>query len=96
VYDGPRLDPGFRADLIVDRLVLVELKSIEAVAAVHREQLLTYLRLARLRLGLLINFNVTLIRDGITRIVNGLDGSDPTPDRASARDLTPCPPPARP
>lgn len=72
VYEDVKLDLGFRADLIVDRMVLVELESIEQVAPVHRMQLLTYLRLTGLRLGLLLNFNVALIKDGITRVVNGL------------------------
>jgi GxxExxY protein len=67
-----RLHLGFRADLIVEDKVIVEVKSIEALAPVHKKQLLTYLRLADKRLGLLINFNVALIKDGITRIVNGL------------------------
>ncbi len=63
----------FRADLIVEDKVIVEIKSVEALAPVHRKQLLTYLRLADKRLGLLINFHVPLIKDGITRIVNGLE-----------------------
>jgi len=58
--------------LIVEEKVIVEIKSIDALAPVHKKQLLTYLRLANKRLGLLINFNVELIRDGIKRIVNGL------------------------
>jgi GxxExxY protein len=66
------MDEGFRADLIVDDRVIVEIKSIEALAPVHRKQLLTYLRLADKRLGLLINFNSALIKDGITRIANGI------------------------
>ncbi len=72
VYQGTRIEAGFRADLIVDDLVIVEVKSVETLAPVHKKQLLTYLRLANKRLGLLINFNVVLIKDGITRIVNGL------------------------
>ena len=72
VYDGIKIEAGFRADLIVEDKVIVEIKSIEAVAVVHKKQLLTYLRLADKRLGLLINFNVALIRDGITRIANGM------------------------
>ena len=72
VYEGARIDTGFRADLIVEDLVIVELKSIEAFAPIHKKQLLTYLRLAGKRLGLLINFNVFLIKDGITRIANGM------------------------
>ena len=66
------MDVGFRADLIVEGKVIVEIKSIDAIAPVHRKQLLTYLRLTDKRLGLLINFNVELIKDGITRVVNNL------------------------
>jgi GxxExxY protein len=73
VYDGVLLDEGFRADIIVEGLVILELKSIETVAKVHKKQVLTYLRLADKRLGLLINFNVDLIKDGISRVVNGLE-----------------------
>jgi GxxExxY protein len=72
VSDGIRLDAGFRADMIVENRVIVEIKSIEALAPVHRMQLLAYLRLADKRLGLLLNFNVALIRDGIWRVVNGM------------------------
>jgi GxxExxY protein len=72
IYDEIRLDVGFRADLIVNGLVIVELKSVEAVAPVHKKQLLTHLRLADKRLGLLINFNVELIKNGISRVANGL------------------------
>ena len=72
VYENVRLEEGFRADLVVSDLVIVELKSVEAVAPVHKKQLLTYLRLAGKRLGLLINFGAAKIKDGINRIVNGL------------------------
>ena len=72
VYDNIRFDEGFRADLIVEDKVIVELKSVENVVPVHKKQLLTYLRLADKRLGLLINFGSELIRDGISRVVNGL------------------------
>jgi GxxExxY protein len=65
-------DEGFRADLLVQEKVIVELKSVEKVAPVHKKQLLTYLRLADKRLGLLINFGEALIKDGVTRIVNRL------------------------
>ncbi|MBE9209002.1 GxxExxY protein [Nostoc sp. LEGE 06077] len=71
-YEGVCLDEGFRADLIVEDRVIVELKSVEVVHPVHKKQLLTYLRLADKRVGLLINFNVTLIKDGISRVVNNL------------------------
>ena len=72
VYEGMRIETGFRADLIVDDRVIVEIKSVEAVAPVHKKQVLTHLRLADKRLGLLINFNVVLIKEGITRIANGI------------------------
>ena len=72
VYEGERVDLGFRADLVVEKKVIVEIKSVEAVNPVHHKQLLTYLRLADKRLELLINFNVALIKQGIKRIVNRL------------------------
>ena len=72
VYQGTRIEVGFRADLIVEDSVIVEIKSVEAIAPVHKKQLLTHLRLADKRLGLLINFNVALIKEGITRIANGM------------------------
>ena len=67
-----KMDIGFRADLIVENKVVIELKSVELIAPVHPKQLLTYLRISGLKLGLLINFNEKLIKDGITRIVNNL------------------------
>ena len=72
-YRNVIIDEGFRADLSVEARVIVEVKSVERTAPVHRKQLLTYLRLSYLRLGLLINFNVELIKNGIKRVVNGLD-----------------------
>ena len=71
-YEKVKLDVGFRLDLLLDERVIIEVKSIEALASIHRAQLLTYLRLTDLRLGLLINFNVELIKDGIQRVVNRL------------------------
>ena len=71
-YKGLNLDCGLRLDLLVDDLVIVEIKAIEKVAPVHKAQLLTYLKITNIRLGLVINFNVELIRDGIHRVVNGL------------------------
>ena len=73
VYDGVRLEVGYRADLIVEDKVIVELKSVEQVAPVHKKQLLTYLKVADKRLGLLVNFGAALIKYGITRIVNRLE-----------------------
>ena len=72
VFDGIKFDEGFRADLIVEDKVIVELKSVETIAPVHKKQLLTYLRLTDNKLGLLINFGSELIRDGISRVVNNL------------------------
>jgi len=72
VYDELQFDEGFRADLIVNDLVIIELKSVEKVHPVHKKQLLTYLRLADRHLGLLINFGEERIKDGITRIANNL------------------------
>jgi GxxExxY protein len=71
-YETVRLEEGFRADLLVEGKVIVELKSVEAIAPVHKKQVLTYLRLTNLKLGLLINFGDALIKDGISRVVNGL------------------------
>lgn len=72
VYEGVHLEVGFRADLIVNDKVIVEVKSIEALAPIHGKQVLTYLRLADKHLALLINFNVELLKDGLRRIVNNL------------------------
>jgi GxxExxY protein len=71
-YDSIHFDEGFRADVIVENKVIVELKSIEKISPVHKKQLLTYLRLTDMRLGLLINFGEELIKDGISRVVNRL------------------------
>jgi len=71
-WDDLKMDIGFRADLIVEKKVIVEIKSVENLAAVHPKQLLTYLKIAGVKLGLLINFNEVLIKNGITRIVNNL------------------------
>lgn len=72
IWDDIRLDIGFHADLIVEEKVIVEVKAVEKVADVHKKQLLTYLKLADKRLGLLINFNEVVLKSGITRIVNNL------------------------
>lgn len=67
-----RMELGFRADLIVNSKVIIEIKSVEMIANVHRKQVLTYLRLTDLKLALLVNFNEALIKDGIHRVVNNL------------------------
>ena len=72
VHEEIKMDIGFRADIIIDNKVVVELKSVEALAPVHYKQLQTYLKLTDCKLGLLINFNVVLIKDGIHRVVNKL------------------------
>ena len=72
-YDDIRFTEGFRADIIVEGKLIIELKSIEEISKVHKKQLLTYLRLSNIKLGLLINFGTTLIKNGIFRIVNGLE-----------------------
>ncbi|MFO1513919.1 MAG: GxxExxY protein [Verrucomicrobiota bacterium] len=73
-YDGQQLDVGFRADLIVEGLVLVELKSVEAVTPLFKKITNNYVRLIPLPLGFLINFNVAHLKEGIMRVVNGIDG----------------------
>ncbi len=72
MWEGEKLDLGFRLDLLVEECVIVEIKSIESLAPVHHKQLLTYLKLTNLKLGLLINFNENLLKDGVKRIVNNL------------------------
>jgi GxxExxY protein len=72
LYDGQRIDAGYRIDLLVEGSVVVEVKAVEKVADVHRAQLLSYLKLGRYRLGYLLNFNVTKMSAGISRLVNGL------------------------
>ena len=72
VYNGVHFEAGFRCDLLVEDKVIVEVKSIEALHPVHKKQVLTHLRFSDKRLGLLVNFNVALIKDGIVRLVNGL------------------------
>jgi GxxExxY protein len=72
IWKGRKMDIGFRADLIVNNQVIIELKSVERVPSVYKKQLLTYLRITGIKVGLLINFNETLFKDGIHRIVNNL------------------------
>lgn len=71
-WDDITFENGFRADLIVDEKVIVEIKSVQVIAPVHAKQLMTYLRLTKLKLGLLINFNEALLKDGIKRVANNL------------------------
>jgi GxxExxY protein len=78
VYEGLQFEQGFRLDILVNDKVVVEIKSVLETKPVDKKQVLTYLRLMDKRLGLLINFNVELIKDGISRIVNNLDEQMPT------------------
>jgi GxxExxY protein len=71
-WDDIKFENGFRADLIVAEKVIIEIKSVQVIARVRLKQLLTYLRLTKLKPGLLINFNEALLKDGIRRVVNGL------------------------
>ena len=68
-YKGTRLDCGYRVDILVEESLIVELKAVEQVLGIHRAQLLTYMKLAGIRTGLLINFNVTVLRGGLQRLV---------------------------
>jgi len=72
VYKDCKLDCGYRLDIFVDNAIIVELKSCERIDPVHKAQILTYLKMSRLTLGLLLNFNVTVMKEGIVRIVNGM------------------------
>jgi GxxExxY protein len=72
LYDNIKMEIGFRADIIIEDKVIVEIKSVESLAPVHHKQLLTYLKLTNKKVGLLVNFNVNLVKDGIVRIVNNL------------------------
>jgi GxxExxY protein len=70
VYKGKRLNSFYRCDLLVESTVIIELKTVDAITAVHKAQLLSYLKLAKLRYGLLLNFNVSVMRQGIVRMLN--------------------------
>ena len=72
IYDGIEIEAAYRLDLLVEDLVVLEVKALETIAAVHRAQLLSYLRLGGFKLGYLLNFNVKLMRDGIHRLANGV------------------------
>lgn len=85
LYKGELLDCGYRIDLLVESSVIVELKSVEHLTELHRMQLLTYLRLARKQVGLLLNFNALHLRNGIVRVVNGYDGPAPSASSAPPR-----------
>jgi GxxExxY protein len=73
IFEGNLVDSGYRADIIIEKKVILELKAIQRNNFIHKKQLLSYLKLSNLKLGLLINFGLPLIKDGITRVVNGLE-----------------------
>jgi GxxExxY protein len=86
-YRGVRLECGFRADLIVEGAVIVEVKSLERLTPVHDAQMITYLRLSRCVVGLILNFNTRVMKDGIKRMVNNFPGPSPSDvDRVENRD----------
>ena len=93
-YREVRLDCGYRLDLLVERLVIVELKAVAEISPLHQAQLLSYLRLADLPLGLLINFNVRVLRDGIRRLANGLTDAAGDRRRPAPTSFPPRSPPA--
>lgn len=70
IYEGLKIEVGYRLDLLVEDLIIIELKAVEQLAPIHQAQLLTYLKLSSKQLGFLVNFNVPLIKDGIRRIAN--------------------------
>jgi GxxExxY protein len=72
LYEGIKFDEGFRADLVVENKVIIELKSVEKVSPAHKKQLLTYLKLTGMKLGFLLNFGEELMKQGITRTINGI------------------------
>ncbi len=73
IYKGKRLDCGYRLDIVIDNKIITELKSIEKIEPIHKAQLLSYLKLSGQKLGLLLNFNVSVMKDGIVRLVNQLE-----------------------
>jgi GxxExxY protein len=81
-YDGVQIDCGYRVDMLVENFIIIELKSVDQLTRIYEAQLLTYLKLANLNLGLLINFNVLHLRNGIKRIVNNFPEKDFTAEDA--------------
>jgi GxxExxY protein len=73
IYEEVNLECGYRADMIVENKVIIEVKAVDALNDIHKAQVLTYLKLSKIKLGLLINFNVTLLKNGIVRVVNGVE-----------------------
>lgn len=86
-YKGLRLDCGYRLDLLVENSIVVEIKSISSVEPIHKAQMLTYLRLGKWQVGLLINFNVPVLKQGIHRLVNNLEESQRSPRLCGEMEL---------
>lgn len=89
IYAEVKLDCGYRVDLMVERRLILEIKSVEALNDIHLAQVLTYLRLANCRLALLMNFNVLHLRDGIRRVVNNYDDSGPSAKSSASSAVRP-------
>ena len=79
IYDGQKIDIGYRIDTIVDQLVIIENKAVESLLPIHQAQLLTYLKLSGCKIGFLLNWNVKLMKNGIRRVVFNLEGQTPYP-----------------
>jgi len=79
IYDGQKIDVGYRIDTIVDQLVIIENKAVESLLPIHQAQLLTYLKLSGCKIGFLLNWNVKLLKNGIRRVVFNLEGQTPYP-----------------
>ncbi len=81
VYEGQKIDVGYRIDTLIDDLIIVEHKTVETLLPIHQAQLLTYLKLSDCKIGFLLNWNVKLMKDGIRRVVYNLSGPTPYPTR---------------
>ena len=79
VYEGQKIDAGYRIDTLVENLIIIENKAVETVLPIHQAQLLTYLKLSGCKIGFLLNWNVKLMKDGIKRVVYNLEGQTPYP-----------------
>ncbi len=79
VYDGQRIDAGYRIDMLIDDQLILENKAVESLLPIHQAQLLTYLKLTRCKIGFLLNWNVNLMKNGIRRVVYNLEGNTPYP-----------------
>ncbi|HKJ37973.1 MAG TPA: GxxExxY protein [Anaerolineales bacterium] len=81
VYEGQKIDAGYRIDVLVDDLIVIENKVVESLLSIHQAQLLTYLKLSGCKIGFLLNWNVTLMKNGLRRVVYNLEGQTPYPKK---------------